>query len=120
MNFGKFWKNFSLKTGAVKKSILMTISIFKSLSIQFTVEYGKDPITFLDIFIKSKTLDTCRCLPCSSSHPKPCKKNALFTLPRRICTIVENTEKEKRERSKNLKLKFSKFQFKKQLIECGI
>lgn len=83
------------------------------------MEYGKDPVTFLDIFIKSKILDTCRCLPCSSNHPKPCKKNALFTLPRRICTIVENTE-EKRKRSENLKLKFSKFQFKKQLTECGI
>ena len=76
------------------------------------MEYGKDPVTFLDIFITSKILDTCRCLPCSSNHP-------LFTLPRRICTIVENTE-EKRKRSENLKLKFSKFQFKKQLIECGI
>ena len=36
-----------------------------------------------------------------------------------VSALLLNTE-EKRERTENLKLKFSKFQFKKQLIECGI
>ena len=81
------------------------LSILNSInpSIQFTMEYSKDAIHFLDILIKHnnditwmniyhKPTDTHRCLPFSSNHPKHCKKNIHFTLARRICTIVENTE----------------------------
>ena len=67
------------------------------------MEYSKDAIPFLDILIKCnndniwmdiyyKPTDTHRCLPFSSNHPNHCKKNIPFTMARRICTIVENTE----------------------------
>ena len=54
---------------------------------------NKDPETInilMDIFYK-KT-DTQRCLPFNSCHPKHYKNNIPFTLARRICTIVENSE----------------------------
>ena len=55
-------------------------------SIQFTMEYSKDQILFLDILIKRnengiwmdlyrKPADTQRCLPFASSHPNHCKPN---------------------------------------------
>ena len=55
-------------------------------SIQFTMEYSKDQILFLDILIKRnengiwmdlycKPADTQRCLPFASSHPNHCKRN---------------------------------------------
>ena len=69
-------------------------------SIQFTMEYSKDAIPFLDILIKRnnnniwmdiyyKPTDTHRCLPFSSNHPNHCKKNIPFTLALRIFTIVK-------------------------------
>ena len=74
-------------------------------------------LPFLDILIKRKndkiwmdiyfkTTDTRRCLPFSSSHPNLCKKNILFTLARRICTIAENQQQKLRhlsELKENLK-----------------
>ena len=39
-----------------------------------------------------------------SNHPKHCQKNILFTLARRICPIVENTEA-KMKHLENLELK---------------
>ena len=44
------------------------------------------------MYIYYKPTDTHRCLIFSSNHPNHCKKNIPFTLARRICTIVENTE----------------------------
>ena len=94
------------------------------------MEYSKDAIPFLDILIKRnndkiwmdiyyKPTDTHRCLPFSSNHPKHCKKNIPFTLARRICTIVENTEA-KMKHLENLKMNLSKYQYPKQLTEFGI
>ena len=94
------------------------------------MEYGKDAIPFVDILIKSdndkvwmdiyyKPTDTHSCLPFSSNHPKHCKKNIPFTLARRICTIVENTEA-KMKHLENLKLNLNKYQCSKQLTEFGI
>ena len=82
--------------------LLSILNSFKP-SIQFTMEYSKDAIPFLDMLIKHnndkiwmdiyyKPTDTHKCFPFSSNHPKHCKKNIPFTLARRICTIVENTE----------------------------
>ena len=71
----------------------------------------------MDIYYKPT--DTHRCLPFSSNHPKHCKKNILFTLARRICTIVENTEA-KMKHLENLKMNLSKYQYPKQLTEFGI
>ena len=48
-----------------------------------------------------------------------CKKNMPFTLTRRICTIVENTEA-KMKHLENLKINLSKYQYPKQLTEFGI
>ena len=62
---------------------------------------------------------THRCLHFSSNHPKHCKKNIPFTLARRICTIVENTEA-KMKHLENLKMNLSKYQYPKQLTEFGI
>ena len=108
------------------------LSILKSInpSIQFTMEYSKDAIPFLDILIKRnndnirmdicyKPTDTHRCPPFSSNHPNHCKKNIPFTLARRICTIVENTEA-KMKRLENLKINLSKYQYPKQLTEFSI
>ena len=66
-----------------------------------------------------KSTDTHRCLPFSSYHPNHCKKNIPFTLACPICTIVENTEA-KMKYLLNLEMNLSKFQYQKQLIECGI
>ena len=54
-----------------------------------------------------------------SNHPKYGKKNIPFTLARRICTIVENTEA-KMKHLENLKLNLNKYQYSKQLTEFGI
>ena len=92
------------------------LSILNSIkpSIEFTMEYNKDAIPFLDILIKRnndkiwmgiyyKPTDTHRCIPFSSNHPKHCKNNIPFTMARRICIIVENTEA-KMKHFKNLKM----------------
>ena len=96
------------------------LSILNSInpSIQFTMEYSNDAIPFLDVLIKRnkddiwmdiyyKPTDTYRCLPFSSNHPNHCKNNIPFTLTRRICTIVENTEA-KMKHLENLKINLSK------------
>ena len=99
-------------------------------SIQFTMEYSKEEIPFLDILIKRndekiwmdiyyKPTDTHRCLPFSSNHPNHCKKNIPFTLACRICTIVENN-KTKIKHLESLKMNLTKYQYPKQLIERGI
>ena len=66
-----------------------------------------------------KATETHRCLPFSSNHPKHCQKNIPFTLARRICTIVENTEA-KLKHSENLKMNLGRYQYPKHLIEFGI
>ena len=82
------------------------------------MEYCKVAILFLDILIKRnnnkiwmdiyyKPTNTPRCLPFSSNHPKHCKNNILFTLARRIWTIVENAER-KMKHLENLKMNLSK------------
>ena len=45
---------------------------------------------WIDIFYKK--IDTWRCVSFKSCHPTQCKKNILVTLPRRICTILENNK----------------------------
>ena len=71
----------------------------------------------MDIYYKPT--NTPRCLPFSSNHPKHCKNNILFTLARRIWTIVENAER-KMKHLENLKMNLSKQQYPKQLTEFGI
>ena len=101
------------------------LSILNSINplIQFTIEYSKDAISFLGILIKRnndkiwmdiyyKPTDTHSSLPFSSNHPNYCKNNIPFTLTRRICTIVENTEV-KMEHLENLKMNLSKYQYLK-------
>ena len=94
------------------------------------MEYSKDAIPFLDILIKHKNddiwmdiyykpTDTHRGLPFSYNQANYCKKNMPFTLTRRICTIVENTEA-KMKHLENLKINLSKYQYPKQLTEFGI
>ena len=49
---------------------------------------------WMDIFYKRT--DTRRCVPFNFWHPKQCKNNISFTLARRICTILENSEVRKK------------------------
>ena len=131
-NWNRFLDDFKtlLEENKINRDYLL--SIFNSInpSIQFTMEYSKDAIPFLDILIKRnndkismdiyyKSTNTHRCLTFSSNHPKHCKKNIPSTLARRICTIVENTVP-KMKRLENLKTHLSKYQHPKQLIEFGI
>ena len=108
------------------------LSILNSInpSIQFTMEYSKDVISFLDILIKRsndkiwmdiyyKATGSHRCLPFFSNHPKHCKENIPFAMARRICTIAENTES-KMKHLENLTMNLSKHQYPKQLTEFGI
>ena len=46
--------------------------------------------------IYNKPMDSKRYVPFTSNHPKHCLTNILFSLARRICTIVENENVEKR------------------------
>ena len=119
-----------LEENKINPNDLLSILNSVNPSIQFTMEYSKDAIPFLDILIKRdndkiwmdiycKPTDTQRCLPFSSNHPKHCKNNIPFTLARRICTIVENTEA-KMKHLENLKMNLSKYQHPKQLTEFGI
>ena len=66
-----------------------------------------------------KPIDAHRCLPFSSNQPKHCDNNTPFTLARRTCTIVENTEA-KMKYLKNPKRNSSKYQYPKQLTEFSI
>ena len=139
-NLGNFifenWSRFLddcetlLEENKINPNDLLTILNSINPSIQFTMEYSKDAIPFLDILIKRnndniwmdiyyKPTDTHRCLPFSSNHPNHCKKNIPFTLARHICTIVENTEA-KMKHLENLKINLSKYQYPKQLTEFGI
>ena len=99
------------------EELLLTLNSINP-SIQFTMEYSKDQIPFLDILIKRnengiwmdlyhKPTDTQRCLPFTSSHPNHCKRNIPFCLARRICTIAENNV-EKLMDLENLRLNLSK------------
>ena len=99
-------------------------------SIQFTMEYSKDQILFLDILIKKnensilmdlyhKPTDTQRCLPFTSSHPNYCKRNIQFCLARRICTIAENNT-EKLKNLENLKSNLSKYNYQNSLIKKAL
>ena len=109
---------------------LLSILNLINPSIQFTMEYSEDAIPFLDVFIKRnngkiwmdiyyKPTDAHRCLSFPSNHPNHCKKNIPFTLARRICTIVENTEA-KMKHLENHKINLSKYQYSKELSEFGI
>lgn len=71
--------------------------------LSFTCDNEGDSVTFLDIkLIKSnneiitdiyyKPTDTKQYLEYNSSHPRHTKNNIPFSLARRICTIVSNTE----------------------------
>ena len=66
-----------------------------------------------------KPADIHRRLFFSSNRPKRCKKNVPFTMARRVCTIVENTEA-KMKHLENRRMNLSKYQYPKQLTEFGI
>ena len=89
------------------------------------MEYSKDQIVFLDILIKRnekviwmdlyhKSIDTQRCLPFTSNHSNYCKRNVLFCLERRICTIAE-----KLKNLENSKSNLSKYHYPDSLIKQG-
>ena len=78
-------------------------------NIQFTIEHSTKQLAFLDILIKKdydrlstdiyyKATDT-RQYDYTSNHPRHIKRNILYNLARRICTIVDDIE------TKNTRLK---------------
>ena len=71
----------------------------------------------MDTYFKST--ETRWCLLFSSSHPNHCKKNILFTLARRICTIVENQQQKLRHLSQ-LKESLEKYDYPINIITSGI
>ena len=94
------------------EELLLTLNSINP-SIQFTMEYNKDQIQFLDILIKRnengiwmdlyhKPTDPQRRLSFKSSHPNYCKRNIPFCLAQRICTTAENNA-EKLKKLENLK-----------------
>ena len=111
------------------EELLLTLNSINP-SIQFTMEYSKDQIPFLDILIKRnensiwidlyhKPTDTQRCLHFTSSHPNHCKRNISFCLlARRICSIAENNA-EKFKNLENLKKNLSKYHYPDSLIKQG-
>ena len=114
-NWNRFLDDFStvLRSSQISpEELLLTLNSINP-SIQFTTEYSKDQIPFLDILIKTnendiwmhlyhKPTDTQRCLPFTSSQSNHCKRNIPFCLARRICTIAENNA-EKLKNLENLK-----------------
>ena len=110
------------------EELLLTLNSINP-SIQFTMEYSKNQIPFLEILIKRnensiwmylyhKPTDTQRCLPFTFSHPKHCKQNIPFCLARRIFTIAENNA-EKLKNLENLKTNLSKYHYPDSLIKQG-
>ena len=108
------------------EELLLTLNSINP-SIQFTMEYSKDQVPFLDFLTKRnengvwmdlyhKPTDTQRRLP--SSHPNHCKRNIPFCLERRICTIAENNA-EKLKILENLKTNLSKHHYPDSLIKRG-
>ena len=98
------------------EGLLLTLNSINP-SIQFTIEYSKGQIPFLDILIKRnengtwmdlyhKPKDTQRCLSFTSIHPKHCKWNIPFCLAQRICTIAG-----KLKNLENLKWDLSKYHY---------
>ena len=86
------------------EELLLTLNSINP-SIQFTMEYSKDQIPFLDFLINRnengiwmdlyhEPTDTWRCLSITCSHPNHCKWNTPFCLAQRVCTVAEkNYEK---------------------------
>ena len=106
------------------EKLLLTLNSINP-STQFTMEYSKDQIPFLDILIKRnengiwmdlyhKPTDTQR----STSPPNHCKRNIPFCLGRRICAIAENNT-EKLKNLESLKSNLSKYHYPNSLIKQG-
>ena len=92
-----------LSSSQISPEELLLTLISINPSIQFSKEYSKDQIPFVDILIRRnkngiwmdlyhKPTDTQRFLPFIFSHPNYCKRNIPFCLARRICTIAENND----------------------------
>ena len=122
-NWSRFFDDCETLLEESKINDLLDILNSINPSIQFTMEYSKDAIPFLDILIKRNNdkiwIDIYYKPTDTSNHPKHFKKNIPFTLARRICTIVENTEA-KMKHLENLKMNLSKYQYPKQLTEFDI
>ena len=92
-----------LDKSIVKPEELLEVLNSINFHIKFTMDYSDTEIPFLDILIKRdsniwmdlyhKPTDTQRYVPFNSNHPPHCKRNIPFTLARRICTIVENSDR---------------------------
>ena len=130
-NWNRFLDDCYTVLGSTQNSpeeLLLTLNLINPL-IQFTMEYSKDQIPFLDILIKRnengiwmdichKPTDTQRCLPFTSSHPDHFKRNIPFCLAQRICTTAENNA-EKLKNLENLKTNLSKYHYPDSLIKQG-
>ena len=86
-------------------------------AIKFAMQQHNLYLPFLDIMMNKnpetnnilmgifyKKIDIWRCVPFNCCHSKQCKNNIPFTLARRICTIVENSEVRKKSLDELLKV----------------
>ena len=111
----------------MKSYLLLTLKSINP-SVQFSVEYSKDQIPFLDILIKRNRNGVWMDLQhnpqthkdvyllSTSSHSSHCKENIPFCVAQRICTIAEHNTKKLRN-LENLKSHLSKYQYPDSLIK---
>ena len=91
-NWDRFFDNYTvLRSSQISpEELLLTLNSINP-SMQFTMEYSKNQIPFLDILIKRnengiwvdlyhKPTDIQRCVPSTSSHANHCKRNIPFCL----------------------------------------
>ena len=94
------------------------------------MEKSQIRLSFLDIMISksgteiwmdiyNKPTDSKRYVQFTSNHPRHCLTNILFSLARRICTIVEN-ENVKEKRFKELKKTLLEQKYPRSLIDASI
>ena len=72
----------------------------------------------MDGHVLSKT-DTRRCVPFNCCHPKQCKNNITFTLARRICIVLEDSQVWKKTIGQTLK-RFTFLRISTNLIQEAI
>ena len=130
------WKRYLDDCFILWKHSFEQLEEFKTLlnsihdKIQFTMEYSRNQLPFLDILIIKnnmnietdiyfKPTDSKQYLLFSSCHPKHTRTNIPFNLARRICTIVSNINT-RNKRLLELKKILHDRQYPESLIENGI
>lgn len=99
-------------------------------SLQFTIEFDKKSIPFLDVLVKKtdcnidtdiyyKPTDTHQYLHFNSCHPRHTKRAIPYNLSRRICTIVSDPST-RNQRLEEMRIFLHRQMYPRKLIEDGI